>query len=102
MKADNQILLNGITPEELVELIRIVFQDEMRKIKSEEDEKLMSPAETCKLFIPTITKATLTSWTNQGLLDQYRIGGRIFYKKSEMIEKAKTLQKYKTIYSQAA
>jgi hypothetical protein len=37
----------------------------------------------------------LPAWTEQGLINQYRIGGRVFYLFSEIVEKAKTLKKYK-------
>jgi hypothetical protein len=102
MTSSNQILLNGLSAEELVEMIRPMIKAEVDKINSNQEERLISPSETCKLFVPTITKATLTSWTNQGLLDQYRIGGRVYYKKSEVLEKTKKLCKYRNTYDQAA
>jgi len=102
MIPSNQIILNGISTDKLLESIRLVIQEEIIKITAKDDEKMVSPAETCKLFVPTITKATLTSWTNQGLLDQYRIGGRVYYKKSEVLEKTKKLCKYRNLYHQVA
>ena len=102
MNKDYQIILNGVTLDQLVEVFRPMIKEEIDKIKSKDEERLISPSETCKLFVPTITKATLTSWTNQGLLDQYRIGGRVYYKKSEVVEKTKKLCKYRNVYDQAA
>jgi len=102
MNKDYQIILNGVTLDQLVEVFRPMIKEEIDKIKSKDEERLISPSETCKLFVPTITKATLTSWTNQGLLDQYRIGGRVYYKKSEVLEKTKKLCKYRNVYDQAA
>ena len=102
MNKDYQIILNGVTLDQLVEVFRPMIKEEIDKIKSKDEERLISPSETCKLFVPTITKATLTSWTNQGLLDQYRIGGRVYYKKSEVFEKTKKLCKYRNVFDQAA
>ena len=102
MNKDYQIILNGVTLDQLVEVFRPMIKEEVDKINSNQAERLISPSETCKLFVPTITKATLTSWTNQGLLDQYRIGGRVYYKKSEVVEKTKKLCKYRNVYDQAA
>jgi hypothetical protein len=45
-----------------------------------------------------ITKATLTSWTKQGLLQDHRIGGRIFYRQSEILASTKKLSKYWSIF----
>lgn len=95
----NQILLNGITAEQFVDLLRPMIREEVQLVISQQEEKLISPAEACKLFKPAITKATLTSWTKQGFLQEHRIGGRVFYRQSEILASTLTLGKYKSIYS---
>ena len=97
----NQILLNGITIDQLVESLRPMIREEVRLVFSEQEERLLSPAETCKLFIPAITKATLTSWTEKGWLQDHRIGGRVFYLKSKVMASTLTLGKYKNVYSKS-
>ena len=97
----NQILLNGISAEQLIESLRPMIKEEVRLVFSEQEERLLSPAETCKLFIPAITKATLTSWTEKGWLQDHRIGGRVFYLKSEVLASTLTLGKYKNVYGKA-
>ena len=97
----NQILLNGISAEQLIESLRPMIKEEVRLVFSEQEERLLSPAETCKLFIPAITKATLTSWTEKGWLQDHRIGGRVFYLKSEVLASTLTLGKYKNGYGKA-
>jgi hypothetical protein len=97
----NQILLNGISAEQLIESLRPMIREEVRLVFSEQEERLLSPAETCKLFIPAITKATLTSWTDKGWLQEHRIGGRVFYLKSEVLASTLTLGKYKNVYGKA-
>ena len=94
----NQILLNGISAEQLIESLRPMIKEEVRLVFSEQEERLLSPAETCKLFIPAITKATLTAWTDKGWLQEHRIGGRVFYLKSEVLASTLTLGKYKNGY----
>ncbi|MCX6204758.1 MAG: hypothetical protein NTZ19_00715 [Bacteroidetes bacterium] len=93
----NQILLNGITAEQLVELFRPMIREEVRFVMSEQEERLISPAEACKLFKPAITKATLASWTDKGLLQDHRIGGRVYYRQSEILKSTLTLSKYKSL-----
>jgi len=93
--AGNQIILNTITPEELVDLLRPMLKDMLSQLFGEKEEKLLSPAKACKIFEPNISKTTLTSWTKQGLIVDHRIGGRVYYKLSEILEKSNTLKKYK-------
>jgi len=89
------VTITQISPPELEFLI----ENSLNKIlqaqqKQQLGETLLSPAKTCKLFDPEISKVTLTAWTKQGLLNDYRIGGKIFYKYSEIIEAAKHLKRY--------
>lgn len=95
----NQILLNGITPNQLIELFRPMIREEVRLGLSEQEERLISPAEACRVFKPAITKATLTSWTKQGFLQEHRIGGRVYYRQSEMLASTLILGKYKSNYN---
>ena len=93
------IILTGITPEQLAEaikpVIRSIVREELTQILDKQEDNFLSPKEVCERFVPKISKTTLASWTNQGLLQDYRIGGRVYYLFSEIIEKAKTLKKYK-------
>lgn len=71
-------------------IIKILKGDQEEKIQS----MLLSPTEACKLFNPTISRVTLHKWTKQGLIPSHRIGGRVFYKVSELIEAARPIRKY--------
>ena len=93
---NSQIILSGLTASDLIELFRVMVKDEINQMLEKQEEKLLSPAETCQLFQPKISKVTLTSWAAKGLLNDYRIGGRIYYKQSEILEKLTTLKKYKS------
>lgn len=60
---------------------------ELAKEKSELIEgQLLSPAETCNLFNPRISKPTLHAWTKAGRLQKYQLGARVFYKRNEVME----------------
>jgi hypothetical protein len=89
-----QIILNAYSPEEIVEMIKPLIVEAIREALQEKEEKLLSPAEVCKIFVPAISKTTLAAWTKQGLLKEYRIGGRVYYKFSEIIERRKTISRY--------
>jgi len=78
------------------EAIREDLKTEIREaLKKEAGEKLLSPVETCKLFNPQISRVTLQSWTTAGHLTRYELGGRVYYRYSEVIEATKTLKRYK-------
>jgi len=84
-----------IPVDELKSLMQTLIRQEIRAKQNEElQEKLISPAETCKLFQPQISKVTLNKWTKDGRLQEHRIGGRVFYKYSEVINSLQTLKRY--------
>ena len=58
-------------------------------------ERLYAPSEAIKLFNPVITKVTLQKWTDKGLIPEQRIGGRIFYKYSDILDAGAITKKYK-------
>lgn len=91
-----QIILNTVSPEEMAEIIKPLIVEAIREVLQEKEEKLLSLAEVCKKFEPAISKTTLASWTRQGFLTEYRIGGRVYYKMSEVLNNAKSLKRYKS------
>ena len=93
----NSLVLTPVPIETILMAVRKIVQEELKADTSKTlDEKLLSPAEVCKMFNPPISKVTLTAWTKKDLLQEHRLGGRIFYKQSEIIEGLRTLKKYKT------
>ncbi len=63
--------------------------------KEAQQERLLSATEACKLFVPAISRLTLIRWTKADYLREHRIGGRVYYKQSEVIDGATHLEKYK-------
>ncbi len=92
---DSNILFSPIPLDQLSGLLTSIIRQEIR-IKTEEDlhEKFLSPEETCKLFKPAISKPTLESYAEKGLLQKHYLGGRTWFKYSEVIAALKTLKRY--------
>jgi hypothetical protein len=91
----DNLILSQIPAPQLLDSIRAIIRAELDERTRQEDEKLISPAEAVKVFVPAITKLTLKHWTDDGLLNMIRIGGRTYYRKSEILQAGKELKKYK-------
>ncbi len=95
-EVENQVLFSQIPLPVFLTELRSIIREEIKAEKTLElQEKLLSPADTCNLFEPSISKVTLSKWTRDGLLQDYRIAGRVYYKYSEVIEAVKHLKRYK-------
>jgi hypothetical protein len=95
IKMTETLILSPISLDQLSGAISSIVRQELRS-KYEEDlqEKLLSPEETCKLFVPEISIGTLNNYTNQGLLKKYYLGRLTFYKYSEVLSSLKSIKKY--------
>jgi hypothetical protein len=93
------------SPIPLGELLKTLKAEILEALSTKQEkelqEKLLSPTETCNLFYPKISKPTLIKYTKEGKLQEYRIGGRVYYKYSEVLQALKTLKKYqrKEVYN---
>ena len=83
-----------ILPEKKDDYLKVVKEELKTHLPQELDEKLLSPEETRKVFDPPISKVTIINWTKAGKLTAHRIGGRVYYKRSEIIIAATMLKKY--------
>ena len=94
----DKILLSPITLDDLISQVRTVVKEELASKQNEDiGEKFLSPAQVCVLFKPAISKVSLSTWTKAGRLTAHRMGGRVFYKYSEVVEAVTRLRKYKKI-----
>lgn len=96
---EGTLIIQGLSIEQftgsLQQLIKQAVNEEVKKVKLEElQEKLLSPAEVCKLFSPKISIGTVNNWAKEGLLKKHTIGNLTFYKYSEVIEALQTLKRY--------
>lgn len=82
-----QIILQGITPEALVQLInegvKSQLEDFKKNLNTNDQDILLTRAETCKFL--KIEQTTLYHWVNAGKVKCYGIGKRRFFKKSELL-----------------
>ena len=85
---NNQILLNGITIEELAEALKVLmFEKTQGKLDSE--SVLLTRDEVCKLL--SFNKTSLWKHTKSGKLKSYGIGNRVYYKRDEVLEAVKPI-----------
>lgn len=78
-----QILLNGITIEQLAEALKPLLQKPLTEPQQVTNE-LIGRKEACSLLHCNLS--TLHKHTKSGRLKSYGIGNRILYKKAEILE----------------
>ncbi|WP_312922942.1 helix-turn-helix domain-containing protein [Empedobacter brevis] len=87
----NQISLLNISKDDLFDLMVEAAKSAKDTISSkEESNELLTRQETSKLL--NINSTTLWRWTNSKKLVPYGIGGRVYYKRSEVLEAVKSLK----------
>ena len=93
---EQQIILQGTTPEALVNLINENVKAQLVELKKEllnkeASDELLTRDETCKLL--QIDSSTLWAWTNKGKVTAYGIANRRYYKRSELMKSLIQLKK---------
>lgn len=93
----NQILIQGLTPKDLENLIDRVLEKRLSSLPinqpAEEKSKdgLINRKEAaCMLRVTTVT---LDNWTKLGLITARRVGGRIYYTQKDIDEALKKVSK---------
>lgn len=80
-----EIYLNGMTADQLSEMIRESLRDELqqlRPVQPKTDAKYLTRHETaCRLRISLVT---LTDWVNRGKICAHKIGGRVLFRDSDV------------------
>lgn len=89
----NQILLSGINLNELLERIGQLIESKIG-IRPTENNTLQSDyitrADASRLL--KITLPTLHDWTKLGYLKSYKMGTRVLYKESEIVQRLEQVQ----------
>ncbi|WP_395047784.1 helix-turn-helix domain-containing protein [Flavobacterium sp.] len=86
----NQILLNGITLEQLVEALASLLKlQQAEQPQLQPENELLTREQVCKLL--SINKTTLWKHTKSGKLKSLGLGNRVYYKKTEVLEAVKHL-----------
>ncbi|MFZ4799592.1 MAG: helix-turn-helix domain-containing protein [Bacteroidia bacterium] len=97
----HEIILSGISFEQLQDSFRTIVQDEVQKIVSglttapEPAPELITRKETAQIL--GISLPTLGIWTSTGVIPAQRIGTRIRYKRTDVYSSLKDIEtiKYK-------
>ncbi len=86
---NNQILLNGITIEQLAEALKPLLQPQTTKDSQQPENDLMTRKEVCTLL--SINFSTLWKHTKAGKLHSFGIGNRVFYSRKQVLEAVKPI-----------
>ncbi|ARV10125.1 hypothetical protein BTO05_10935 [Winogradskyella sp. PC-19] len=89
----NEIRIYNITPNSLEESVEravtkalgILTQSDIKDYKEETKDVLMTVDETIEFL--KCSKQALWNWRKNGILPSYRLGNRVYYKKSDIYEK---------------
>ncbi len=91
----NSILLQNLSPDDLTQLIKEGVKSQLDDFKkdftTQNPDELLTREQTCKLL--QIDSSTLWHWTNKGKVTAYGIANRRYYKKAEILECLKPLNK---------
>ena len=91
-----QIILNEVSAEELKKMIDDSVVAAFLKLKSQEEpkaDKLLSRQEAA-IFID-VSLPTLNEYTKSGKVKGYRLGGKVKYKESELLEAMNAIEPLK-------
>ncbi|MGZ7117711.1 MAG: helix-turn-helix domain-containing protein [Methanobacterium sp.] len=93
MDSDKKMIIT-LTVEELVNILdsRISFFIRQAPSKKPEDS-LLKPKDVAKML--SVSRVTISQWMKSGRLPYCRIGTRIYFKKSEVLEAMQIMKKYK-------
>jgi predicted DNA-binding transcriptional regulator AlpA len=85
----SEVKIIQTTPSEISSIVSESVKKELEKFKlelakSNSNENLLTREETCELL--SINLSTLWSYTKKGKLPSKKIGNRVYYLKSEILE----------------
>ena len=63
---------------------------EQNRIKSIQEKENWTAQETASFL--KVSKVTIHEWTKKGILEKYKIGNRIFYKKNEVLKAVNSVE----------
>lgn len=80
-----EIYLNGMTADQLSEMIRESLRDELKllhSVRTKTEPKYLTRHETARRLC--ISLVTLTDWVNRGKICAHKIGGRVLFRDSDV------------------
>lgn len=85
---NNQIFLNGITIEQLAEVLKSMLVVKTTE-QIQQENPLLTRDEVCELL--SFNKTSLWKHTKSGRLKSYGIGNRVYYKRDEVLNAVKPI-----------
>ncbi|RBN51807.1 DNA-binding protein [Flavobacterium psychrolimnae] len=85
---NNQIFLQGITIEQLAEVLKSMLAINPQE-QAQPANPLLTRDEVCELL--SFNKTSLWKHTKSGRLKSYGIGNRVYYKRDEVLEAVKPI-----------
>jgi len=83
MRESNQIQLNAEQlKSEILKGLNAQISELKKHFQSKEPEEYLTRQEVAKLCKVNIS--TVSNWKNEGVLNAYGLGGRVYYKRSEI------------------
>lgn len=83
-----EILLIKISVQDLKDLIAECIKEHLT-VDPPKEEKLIKVDAVCKIL--GISKVTTINWRKQGKIQAYKLGRRVYFKESEVMEAVKKL-----------
>ena len=92
-----QIQVFQLSVEDLSTMIRQSVASELQKVSNfisqtpkDESDKILTREEVCKLL--KVSTTTLFNWNNDKILENHKVGRRVYYKKSDVLAKLNPLR----------
>lgn len=84
---EGQLIVSGMTASDFLEAVKNMVRAELR---NGEPEELLTREEVAEFM--KVNVSTVSTWTSQGRLTCYGMGGRRYYKKSEIMSALEILK----------
>lgn len=85
-----QIQVFQLSVEDLSTMIRQSVASELQKVSNfisttpkDDSDKILTREEVCKLL--KVSTTTLFNWNNDKILENHKVGRRVYYKKSDVL-----------------
>jgi excisionase family DNA binding protein len=90
---ESTMILTPVPIADLMARMRDIVRDELQQqSRADLSEKLMTAKEAADLL--RVSLVTLWQWEKQGRIPKYAMGGRTYFKYSELMSSLETLQRY--------
>jgi excisionase family DNA binding protein len=95
------ILFSPVSLTTIMDGLREIVRDELKQQgRADLAEKLLTPKEAADLL--RVSMVTIWQWEKQGRIAKHSMGGRTYFKYSELMAGLDTLQRYRKTGTRAA